>query len=666
MLKHLGRLKRTRSLIVIGFAFLLAVSLVFFYAPSRSARYVEPTRNTEVVAKVGRDEITVADVALRQEEYRRWLGGQISLAQLGGNKRLLEQLIRERVIAQEAARLQLSASDAEVAERIRRQYTDASGQFIGIDRYKEAVVSQYGDIEKFERNVRDGIAMEKLKAFVTASVRVTDEEVQENYKRSNTAFDLTYVTLGAEQLAQRIQPSDEDLRSYYEQNKESYRIHEPQKKIRYVFIDQSRAGEKLQIPEEDLRKEYEGLAPDFKQLGVRVQQILLRVARNDLDPIVEQKARDLVVKARGSSGIASEEAFADLARGNSEDPATAKNGGFLSAPVRRNLNKPHELYERALDMQPGEVTDPIRHAGNWYILRRGESVPKSFEQARQELLVSLRNRRAYSVAASLAERAQNRLKETKDPQKVAQELAAEANMSAGDMVRETPFVKPGDDVPNIGSNQQFEQAIAPLIEPNDVGNHTGVKNGFAIPMLVEKRDPRIPEFEEVRNQVAEAVKRQRATEQLEQKAREMASSINSIAELKTVGEREGFKVESEEAYKLGSPLGSAGTSPILDESIYLMKSGEVTKTPVKVGESWVIVGATERTEADLAEYAKEREQLTRSLTSERQNQLFEDYITAALERLRQDGRIRIYNEVLAQMEEDEPPSAMPRFPFPTE
>ena len=134
-------------------------------------------------------------------------------------------------------------------------------------------------------------------------------------------------------------------------------------------------------------------------------------------------------------------------------------------------------------MQPGDISDiPIKYAGNWYILRRGDSVPKTFEEAKQELLVSLRNRRGYSVAFKLATQAQGRLKETKDVQKVAQELAAEANMTPSEMVKETPFIKPDDDVPGIGSSQQFEAAIAPLNNPNDVGERTGVKGGFAIPM----------------------------------------------------------------------------------------------------------------------------------------------------------------------------------------
>ena len=668
MLKQLGRLKGTRNIIIVGFVLLMAVSLIVFYAPGRTARNMEPSKSTEVLAKVAGEEITVADLAQLRENYQQMFGGQISLAQLGGNKRFVDGLIRDRVIAQEAARLGLSASDAEAADKIRKQFSDASGQFVGLERYKESVTARYGDVEKFERNVRDAIAQEKLKAFVAASVRVSDEEVQEDYKRKNTTFDISYIVVSADKLADKIQPSDGELQNYYEQHKTDYRILEPQKKIRYVFIDQAKCGEKVQIADKDLRDEYDRLSPERKQAGVKVQQILWKVARKDLDAPVEQKAKDLLAKARGKNAEVSEQTFAELARGNSEDPATAKNGGFLSHPVKKNPNKADALYDRAVDMQPGEVTDPIKYAGNWYILRRGDSVPKTFEEAKQELLVSLRNRRGYAVAAKVAERAQSRLKETKDTQKVAEELAAEANMKAAEMVKETPYVKAGDDVPGIGSSQQFEQAIAALNNPNDVGDRTGVKGGFAIPMLVDKKEPRIPDFEEVKTKVAQALKQQRAKEQLESKAKEIASSVNNAGDLKGAGEKAGLAVATEETYKLGATLGKAGTSPALDEAIYALKPGEVAKAPVKVSDNWVVLGATKRTEADLAEFAKQRDQLTQSKLTERQNQIFEDYIATVQEQMKRDGKIKIYADVLASMEEDEPvaaPPQRPRFPVPT-
>ncbi len=669
MLKQLSRLERTRSIIIVGFVVLMAVSLIVFYAPGRNANTTEPTKDTTVVATVGGDEITVAAVAQRKENYLQMFGGRVSMAQLGGYQRFVDGLVRERVVAQEAVRLGLGASDAEVADKIRKQFVDASGQFVGFDRYKERITASYGDLETFEKGLRDEIAQEKLRAFVTSAIKVSDADVQEDYRRSHSTFNVSNVIISADKLAEKIQPSDDELKSYYEQHKTEFNIAEPQKRIRYVYIDQAKSGEKLQITDKDLQTEFDGLAPEIKQAGVKVQQILLKVARKDLDAQVEQKAKDLIAKIYAAPAETRERVFSDLARGNSEDPETAKNGGYLPRPVKKNPNKVDALYDRELDAQPGDVSDiPIRYGGNWYILRRGESVPKTFAEAKPELLASLRNRRGYAAAAKLAERAQNRLKEAKDPQKVAQELAAEANMKPGEMVKETPFITSGEDVPGIGSSQQFEAAIAPLNNANDVGDRTGVKGGFAIPMLAEKKDPRTPDFAEVKTKVAQAVKQQRAKDQLEQKAKEIAAGLNSVADLKAAAEKSGFEVSTEADYKLGTPLGKAGTSPAVDEALYALKAGDVTKTPLKVGDTWIVLGITDRHDADMAEFAKQREQLTQTMLAGKQNQLFEDYISAVQQRMKQEGRIKVYKEAIADLEASEPEiapaSQRPQFPMP--
>lgn len=670
MLKQLSRLKNTSRIIVLGFVLIMAVSLIVMFAP-KSTNNVEPARNTSVVAKVGGEEITVAEVARLKENYLQMFGGRVSMTQLGGYKRFIDNLIRGRVVSQEAARLGLAASDAEVAEKIRKQFTDASGQFVGMERYKESVTVRYGGYDEYERTVRDEIAQDKLRAFVTAAVNVGPDEVQEDYKRTHANFDVIYSVLSADKLAEKIQPSDDELKSYYEQHKTDLKITEPQKKLRYVYIDQAKSGDKLQITDKELHDEFDRLSPENKEAGVKVQQILLKVARKDLEATQEQKAKDLIVKARAASGDAGEKVFADLARGNSEDPATAKGGGYLTHPVKKNPNKVDALYDRAVDMQPGDVSDiPIKFGGNWYILRRGESVPKTFEEAKPELLASLRNRKGYVAAAKIAERAQNRLKETKDAQKVAQELAAEANMKPGDMVKETGFIKPGDDVPGIGSSQQFEAVIGPLNNPNDVGDRTGVKGGFAIPLLLEKKEPRIPDFEEIKTKVADAVKQQHAKEQLEQKAKEIASSLNSTADLKAAAEKAGFESVTEDAFKLGAALGKAGMSPALDEAVYALKNGEVTKSPIKVGDTFVVVGVTNRHEADLAEFAKQREQLTQTMLSGKQSQVYEDYISAVQQRMKHDGKIKVYDDVVASLEASEPEPEVapqpqrPQFPIP--
>jgi parvulin-like peptidyl-prolyl isomerase len=238
-------------------------------------------------------------------------------------------------------------------------------------------------------------------------------------------------------------------------------------------------------------------------------------------------------------------------------------------------------------------------------------------------------------------------------------LAVEANMKPEEMVKETPFIKPGDDVPNIGSSQQFEAVVEPLNNIGDVGAQAGVKGGFAIPMLIDKKEPRIPDFEEVKSKVAEAVKRERAKEQLAQMARDLASSVKSPADLKAAAEKAGFEVATEEGYKLGGTLGKAGTSPALDETIYSLKTGEIAKTPVKVGDNWVVLGVTNRKEADLAEFAQQRDQLMQTMLSARQNQVFEDYVVTVQRRMMQAGKIKIYQDVLASIDEAEPEIATP-------
>ncbi|MDQ1592713.1 MAG: peptidyl-prolyl cis-trans isomerase [Pyrinomonadaceae bacterium] len=669
MLKQFSRAKSAHKYIIIFFALLMGASLILFYAPGRNQVSANPATNTEVLAEVNRDEITVADLHRQKQAYQQRFGGQFSLSQLGLNdKSMLDGLVRSKIIAQEAERLGLGASDAEVNKAVHEQFVDESGKFIGVPAYKERIGRLYGSAERFERELRESIAADKLRAFVTAGVSVSEDEVRDDFKRKNSSFNLTYVPVAADKLAAGVQPSEEELQKYYEENKTNFRYLEPQKKIRYLFINQEKVGEKLSIPDTDLRAAYDALKPENKQAGVRVQQIVLKVARKDLDQQVLAKATKIAQEVRGGAdatiATTSEEKFAEAAKGNSEDPATATKGGWLAAPVRRDPNRKNDILQATLDMQEGQVSDPVFTNNAYYVFRRGASVPKSFEEAKRELLVSQRNTRAYKSAADIAARAAVRLKETKDFQKVAQELAAEANMSAGDMVKETPFVKPGDNVPDIGSSPQFEDAIRPLENANDVGDRVSVKNGFAVPMLVEKREPRIPDFAEVRDEVVRRAKQARAQGQLEQTARELAGNSGDAGALKAAAEKLGLEVKTADAYKLGSPLEGAGTSASADDAIYNLKEGEVSKSPVKLGDSWVVLAVTKRTDADLAEFAKQRDQLTQSMLTTRRNDVFDDYVTATRARLDRDGKVKIYDDVLARNADEDEAAAPPPFRVP--
>jgi parvulin-like peptidyl-prolyl isomerase len=95
-----------------------------------------------------------------------------------------------------------------------------------------------------------------------------------------------------------------------------------------------------------------------------------------------------------------------------------------------------------------------------------------------------------------------------------------------------------------------------------------------------------------------------------------------------------------------------------------MKTGDMVKEPVKINENWVVFGVRKREEADLAKFASERDQLKQSMMNQRQSQVFEDYVSGVEERMKRDGKIKIYEDVLEALPEDEEPGLPAGLNFP--
>ncbi|HEX8638072.1 MAG TPA: peptidylprolyl isomerase [Pyrinomonadaceae bacterium] len=648
MLKFFSRLERTRNFVLLVFAIIMVASLVLFYAPSSNNVQANLARSEETLAKVGDKQVTVGEVARQQESMSRFGGGQTLPV-----KYTLDTMIRSRIAGGEAERLGLQVSDAELAAEIRRRNKSDDGTAFDQKVYEQGATDQFGSVAAYEKSVREDLAQQKLFAFLTSSVTASEEEVLNDFKRKNTKFDLSYVPVNPTDLAQAVKPSDEELKNYFEQNKKTYYIGVPQRKIRYVFLNTAKIGEKISLSDEELRAEYDKLPAERKIAGVQGQELVLRVAKPEFEAQVTEKANQIVQNARKDGGKISEEAFAELAKGQSENPATAGNGGRLPGLVRQNPNKTDDPYQQLLSMQPGEVTEPISYQGRIFVLRRGNDVPKSFEDARKELEVSIKNRRAYGVAAELAQKVSESLKQTKDVAKTAEQFASQANMTTAEMIRETNYVKPGDNVENVGVSPQFEEGIATLANQGDVGERIPVQNGFAIPLLVDAKPPRDAEFEEVKDKVAETLKLEKARNEVEEIARQIASGAANAGALSAAAQSKGLKVQEQKGFILGSPLGqgpSASTNETLEDAIYGMKEGEVMKTPIKVGDNWYVVGVAKREDASMDDFAKQRDTLMQAMLQQKRSEVFSDYLAATRRKMETAGDIKIYKDALAKVD----------------
>lgn len=646
MLKFFNRLERTRNFVLLVFAVLMIAGLVLFYRPMGDTLGADLSRSHETAASVAGEDITVGEVYRQKEAYSRYSQGPAFPA-----KTILNDLIGNRIARVEARRLGLTASNAEVAAAIRQQSKPTDGKPFDINVYEQNAIDQAGSVSAYEEGVRDSLSAIKVRAFVTSGVSVSEEEVLEDFKRKNAKFDLVYVGVNPMDLAQTITPTDQELQDYFEKNKQMYYISVPQKKIKYIFINTTKIGEKLPITDEELKAEYDKLPDDRKKAGVLGQEIVLRIPSPEQDSQVAAKAGNLVQQLRKDQPV-TETAFADVAKGQSENPATAPNGGHLKGPVKENPSNPTDPYQQLLNMKPGEITDPISYQGRYFILRRGEAVPKSFEDAKKELEVSLRNRKAYGVAAELAQKVSESLKQTKDLDKTAAEFAPQANMTVAEMIKETPYVKPGDNIDNIGTSPQFEEGISGLENQNDVGDKIPIQNGFAIPLLADKKEPRDSTFDEARSQVVEAVKMDKARAQVEEIAKQLAGTTSASA-LAAAAQSKGLKAEDSKSFTIGSPLGkgpSASTNKELEDAIYGLRVGDVTKTPIKIGDGWFVVGVTKRDEANMDLFAKQRDTLMEQMLEKRRGEVFADYLLATRRRMDQSGEIKIYDDAVAKVD----------------
>ncbi len=94
----------------------------------------------------------------------------------------------------------------------------------------------------------------------------------------------------------------------------------------------------------------------------------------------------------------------------------------------------------------------------------------------------------------------------------------------------------------------------------------------------------------------------------------------------------------------------------MEAAIYGLKTGEVTKTPIKIGDNWYIVGVNSREEAKTEEFAKTRDQLMEQKVTEKRGQIFSDYVASIKRDMETKGDIKIYQDVLAKLDEATPDS----------
>lgn len=169
--------------------------------------------------------------------------------------------------------------------------------------------------------------------------------------------DILRQILHQEEVDDKLEISDEELRGHYEKHKGEF-VEPPRAKISYIRIGSGQTEDEIKRAEKKVKEAYKRLKPGFWKTG---------------------------------------EPFEKVAREYSEDPETAKKGGELDDWISESDNMleeigSHVFHENVLGLAEGEVSSPFYFNGSYYIVKvreRKEPRPLSFEEAREQIKAEL-------------------------------------------------------------------------------------------------------------------------------------------------------------------------------------------------------------------------------------------------------------------------------------
>src|SRR5215831_1582140 len=161
MLSFLRGRKQTRNVILIVFIFAMVITLVAFFTASRGSGAASANGdNGATLAKVDSLPVTMGDFKKRlryvfpNDSDLSSPETMMAVKMRGLDKTIRYVLIKEKVVELEAERLNLQATDEELADRIAQMFSDGNGKFVGATEYKNRLVQRGTTWQDFEKDLR--------------------------------------------------------------------------------------------------------------------------------------------------------------------------------------------------------------------------------------------------------------------------------------------------------------------------------------------------------------------------------------------------------------------------------------------------------------------------------------------------------------------------------
>lgn len=557
------------------------------------------------------------------------------IAQMGLPKQVLESLIDQHLLLQQAKRLHLSASPQEIRQKILEIPTlNPDGKFVGEELYTRYVTGMMGfaSAAEFEEELAREITLGKIESALQTSVVVSPKAAEAEYRRNNESAKIKYVLYPASREAASVTVTPAEVQQYYTLHQAQY-THGEQRAAKYLIADYAKLRAQMNPTDAELRKIYEQRHDEFKApAGAHILHILIKVdqgAPPAADAEAKAKAESIVKQLRAGAD------FGKLAQANSGDPSSAGKGGDMGWVDKGTTVEPFDTA--AFSMPLNTISDPIHSVEFGYHIikvleRRGEGY-RPFEEVRDRLRAQTADQLAKDRARDEITRIEARIKASKP--KTAEEFTALAsgNVASND----SQWFSKNDSIPGMGNNPAFT-AWAFAAKVNDVGEILGSQRGPIIPFLYAIRAAGVSPLDEVRAKVENDARMEKAR----QAAQQALARAMPAATIDAAGAKVGIPAAETTVNRQGFISGFTGDTSSLVDAAISAPVGQVVG-PIMTGDGPVLFQVTEQKKADAAAIAQNRAQYTDNLRQQEARYLR----MSLLQRLRKASTIDINQKLIA-------------------
>ena len=546
-----------------------------------------------------------------QDQFTPALESQLKLAE-----KSITSLIDEVLMQGEAERLQIDVSSKELVESIAQIQAFQENGVFSKDRYLEVLAYQRMNSDEFEAMQHNELVISKVREQIQSGVTVTDTDIEEEFRNNNEKVNLNFVSLTPAAFEKKVKVTDEALEAYFVEQQEVFRVPE-MVALRYLQFESQRYLEDVTFEEGELEKYYRRHLDQFEILEkIKASHILIKVDEGADEQTREQKrafAEKILEEAKSG------EDFAELARANSDDKASAVKGGSLGYFTRGSMVKPFEVA--AFNMNPGDISDLVETTFGYHIIKVEEYTEpgvRSQEDAIVEVKEGLRAEKAKQLAFEKAMDAYNINRKTGDL-----EAAAAANELG---LKETgPFARDGY-IDGIGRNEEIIDT-AHMLKENQLAKPVITEDGVILFALKERIASHIPEFAEVKDMVTASYRANESAKLAQAAAKELVADLSDGGDLTKLAKKAKYTLEETgEFTRTYSPfVPRLGTSKDLSTAAFALEDEQTAIDQYfEIENRFVVVEVKEHINADLTELDEtKRGELYNSLLSRKQNETIE-------------------------------------------